>query len=341
MQINQWEYEYIKKQIEERQKTKARQPKKRVIGTAFIVTAILLSMFAALIGFTIPVASKLMLLEIFVSLGPRPAFITECNILFLGVDRAFGSRSDTIMVVHVDPEKRQAGVVSIPRDTRAEIPQYGLDKINHAFAYGGVDLTLLTVSNFLKVPVPYYVTIDVNSLAELIDEIGGITVDVEKRMYYVDYAGNLAVDLWPGIQKLDGRQAVAYLRYRSDGGDFKRINRQQGFLQAVASQMMTKDNIAKSPGLFLKLISNIKTNMSSRQILGAALAMRGAYETGQIKMTSLGGSDRMINGVYYLEPNQSDVIKVVNDYLKPRSENQRQLPSFISSYNENKTQKTF
>lgn len=334
MQLNQWEYEYIKRQIAERQKKYARQPKKKTISTAFVVTAILLSLFAALIGFAIPVTSKLMLLDMFIALGPRPAFINECNILILGADEPNGGRSDTIMVVHIDPDKREAKIVSIPRDTRAEIPGRGLDKLNHAFAFGGAELSMSAISNFLQVPIPYYIKVDIDSLTEIIDELGGITVNVEKRMYYVDYAGNLDVDLWPGIQKLNGHQAVAYLRYRTDGGDFKRINRQQGFLQAVASQMMARDNITRSPGIFLKLVSSVHTNMTSRQILGTALAMRSAYETGQIQMTSLGGKDHMIDGIYYLEPDQTEVMKIVNEYLRPQSAN-KSVRNFLSNHNEN------
>ncbi|MDD4179967.1 MAG: LCP family protein, partial [Candidatus Margulisbacteria bacterium] len=159
----------------------------------FIVTIIILVCFAAVSGIFIGVAARFALFDIFMSLTPAAQFTQESNILVMGVDSAGGVRSDTIMVLHVNPAKKEASVLSIPRDTIVTIPDRGLDKINHAFAYGGVDLSRRTIENFLNVSIPYYITIDLSGIQELIDKIGGIDVDVGKRMYYVDYAGYLSI----------------------------------------------------------------------------------------------------------------------------------------------------
>ncbi|MDI6732045.1 MAG: LCP family protein [Candidatus Margulisbacteria bacterium] len=281
----------------------------------FTITVIIILLFTVLFGFFVGIATRLALFDIFISLTPTKSLLEKTNILVLGVDHAFGSRSDTIMVLHIDPEAKKAALISIPRDTLVVLPGRGLDKVNHAFAYGGVELSKSTVEQFLGIEIPYYVVINLSGIIKIIDDLGGITVNVEHRMYYVDYAGDLNIDLQPGVQKLNGRQAMGYLRYRRDGGDFKRISRQQDFLAALSKEMMKRENILRSPQLFLTFLSYIYTNMDSRQILGLSLAVRSAQETGQIKMTTVPGSDMMVNGAYYLKPNTERLQEIVQQYF--------------------------
>lgn len=158
---------------------------------------IALVLFAAVSGFVVSAVMKLALLDVFFSLTPTAPMLSETNILILGLDRGGTSRSDTIMLLHIDPEKRQASVLSIPRDTLAVIPGRGLDKINHAYAFGGQELSRRAVSDLVHTDIPYYVLVDLKGIEKLIDDIGGIEIDVEKRMYYVDYAGDLHIDLSP------------------------------------------------------------------------------------------------------------------------------------------------
>lgn len=279
---------------------------------ALIFTSIFVVLFSSLIGFGIGVASRLALFELFFSLTPSAPFLAETNLLILGLDEANGHRSDTIMVLHVNPNKREASVVSIPRDTIVILPGRGLDKVNHAYAYGGVDLSLRTVENFLNLNIPYYVMVDLPGIEKLIDQLGGIMIDVEKRMYYVDFAQDLHIDLQPGLQRLSGRQAMGYLRFRHTDNDFARIGRQQKFLRAMADELMRREKILASPGIFFSMLGCVSTNLNSREILGLSLALRGANESGQVYMSMIPGSDMMVDGIYYWKPDSAAVQKIVD-----------------------------
>lgn len=279
---------------------------------ALLIATIILACLAALVGFTISIAARIAPIEIFLSLTPTAPILPETNVLVLGVDDVYGHRSDTIMVLHIDPENKAASVVSIPRDTIVTIPGRGLDKVNHAFAYGGVDLSRRTAEEFLRVSIPYYIIVNLAGIENLIDQIGGVTVDVEKRMYYADYAGDLFIDLQPGVQKLSGRQAMGYLRFRHSDNDFGRIGRQQKFLRSIASELTKRENVLKSPGIFLSLLSCVETNLNSREILGLSLAMRGANELSRVNMATIPGTDFMVDGIYYWKPDAAGVQNIVN-----------------------------
>ncbi|MBI5078841.1 LCP family protein [Candidatus Saganbacteria bacterium] len=282
---------------------------------ALIITFAVIVCLGGLTGFFIGAASRFALFELFISLAPTAPLFPESNILLLGVDDAFGQRSDTIMVLHVGPEKKEASVVSIPRDTLVVLPERGLDKINHAFAYGGAELSRRTVEELLHVQIPYYLTLNLAGIENLIDEIGGIEINVEKRMYYTDYSQDLYIDLKPGLQKLSGKDTMGYLRFRHDDGDFARIARQQKFLKALAAEMIKKDNILRSPGLFLSLLSYVDTNLNSRQVMGLCLGLRGAYELGQVYMTTIPGSDLMVDGIYYWKPDEPAIQRIVEQFI--------------------------
>jgi LCP family protein required for cell wall assembly len=285
------------------------------------ITMIVLIIAAAGIGFVVSIAARFALFDIFLTLAPSTPVIGETNILVLGVDNTGGRLSDTIMVLHVNPEKKTAAVVSIPRDTLVTIPGRSLDKINAAHAYGGVELSRRTVEDFLHISIPYYITVDLSEIEKIVDKLGGIDVNVEKRMYYVDYAGGLDIDLQPGLQKLNGRQVMGYLRFRHSDNDFARIGRQQRFLRQLASQMMNKNNLLQTPGLFLSLVGCIDTNLNSREILGLSLALRGATEFGQVSMTLIPGSDLMVDGIYYWKPDEAAAHRIVAQFLTPTAAN--------------------
>jgi len=285
---------------------------KKFLSTTFIIIVAT----AILTGFLVGLITRFALLELFFALTPVSPLISETNILVLGLDDAFGHRSDTIMLLHVDPNSKQASIISVPRDTLAVIPGRGLDKINHAFAYGGVELSRKTLEEFFHLNIPYYVTVDLSGIEALIDKIGGVEIEVEKRMYYVDYAGGLFIDLYPGKQRLNGKQAMGYLRFRHTDNDFARIARQQKFLQALGKELMKKENLLQSPALFLSLLSCVDTNLNSRQVLALSLILRNALEEGRITMTTVPGSDFLVDGIYYWKPDLAAVQKIV-DQLVP------------------------
>lgn len=280
---------------------------------------VVLVSLAVLVGFTVSLAARLALFDVFLSLAPSAPIIKETNILVLGLDNTGRGLSDTIMVLHVNPEKKTAAVVSIPRDTIVTIPGRGLNKINAAFAFGGVELSRTTVEQFLGINIPYYIVVDLSEIEQIVDKLGGITVNVEKRMYYVDYAGGLDIDLQPGFQKLNGKQVMGYLRFRHTDNDFARIGRQQNFLRELASEMTKRDNLLKSPALFFSMLSSINTNLNSREILGLSLALRSANELGQVSMTLIPGTDLMVDGIYYWKPNELEVRKITDQFLLGRT----------------------
>jgi polyisoprenyl-teichoic acid--peptidoglycan teichoic acid transferase len=232
-------------------------------GRFLIVILLFICLLGAMLGiFVSSLIGKFSVLEIFLSLVPSEALIGKTNILLVGIDATDGvRRSDMMMVVHVDPERGVVGALSIPRDSLVLIPGRGMDKINHAYAFGGMDLSIQTVSTFLKVPIDFYVKVEVDSLVKMIDQLGGVTVNVDQRMYYSDYAGNLFVDLQPGKQKLNGREAMGFVRFRHDSqGDFGRIGRQQSFIQALGNELSAPQNMSKLFWLLREFTSTVETS---------------------------------------------------------------------------------
>ena len=127
-------------------------------------------------------------------------------------------------------------MLSIPRDSRVKIDGHGWDKINHAYAYGGSKLSKSVVEKLLGIPIEYTVVMNFQGFVRMIDALGGVTIDVEKRMYYSDPYDDdrgLYIDLHPGVQKLNGKAAIEYVRYRDEEGDIGRVARQQKFLTAL------------------------------------------------------------------------------------------------------------
>ncbi len=258
------------------------------------------------------------------TLAPANLQIPEMDILLLGIDAAGNvRRSDTIMVAHIDPKNKQVNVLSIPRDTLVVIPGVRLDKINHAYAFGGPELACATTSNFLGVKIDKYIKINIDGLEKVIDSLGGITVDVDKRMYYVDYAGGLYIDLYPGKQKLNGKQAIGYLRYRHDNaGDLGRIKRQQQFLQEVAKEMAKNRNVFQTSRIIMDLLGCVETNIPSSQIFAISSIVRQAYEFGNVNMQSLTGTGITIDGIYYLQPDMEHTKILVETLLKNKKDSE-------------------
>ncbi|NLZ38105.1 MAG: LCP family protein, partial [Firmicutes bacterium] len=174
------------------------------------------------------------------------------NIMVLGVDQrgSEAARADTIIIISMNNDTGEVAMISIPRDSRVEIPGRGLDKINHAMAYGGINLMRATVEKLLGVPIHHYVYTNFAGFENIIDSIGGVNLNVERTIT----AGGIT--LQPGSQTLSGKEALAYVRFRKDSeGDFGRMRRQQQFLKAIAREVMQTKNITKMPG-FLEQISN-------------------------------------------------------------------------------------
>lgn len=228
------------------------------------------------------------------------------NIMIMGVDRRADDvgRSDTLMVLTYNPADKKASLLSLPRDTRVHIEKNDYDKINHAYAYGGHELTKKTVEAFLNVPVDYYVMIDVHAFEKIIDAVGGVDIDVEKRMYYEDPwddDGGLIIDLYPGKQHMDGKTAIQYVRYRDGEGDIGRITRQQKFIKAFMSQIISPSILPKLPEIIQNISSAIQTDMPIDKMISLMTDLPTVQQNG-LNSTMVPGKPAYIEDISYWIP---------------------------------------
>ena len=240
-------------------------------------------------------------------------------VLIMGVDirKDDVGRSDTMMIATIDPRLDQATLLSIPRDTRVKIRGRGYDKINAAFAYGGVALSESTVENFLGIDIDHYVLIDTSSFVKIIDAIGGVDIDVEKRMYYEDPwddNGGLVIDLYPGQQHMDGKTAVTYVRYRDSEGDIGRVQRQQAFMKACMDKVTSPEIVPRIPKIVREVIDAVETDMSLRQLLELAGALKAAASHG-LETDMVPGYPLYIDDISYWIPDVEEVRISVADAL--------------------------
>lgn len=197
------------------------------------------------------------------------------NILLMGGDsRGLKEneipRSDTIMVASIDPVTKKAHLFSILRDTYVTIPGYGPDRINAAITFGGPNLAMKTVGNLLGIPIQYYVYTDFKGFIALVDAVGGVDIDVEKNMKYSDSEDGHEYDinLKKGLQHLDGKTALQYVRFRHDAmSDFARTERQRKFMQAVAKEMQSTMSILKLPRILQNIDPYIETNLTVTEMI--------------------------------------------------------------------------
>ena len=204
------------------------------------------------------------------------------TVLLLGVDvvysgdrrhsradlTSFQGRSDSNMLARFDPPRNQFSVLSIPRDTNVDIPGYGRQKINGANALGGESLACRTVQGLTGIPVEHYVLLNVHGLVELVDALGGITVQIPKKMKYRDRSAKLNINLLPGPTTLNGTEAMGFVRFRHDAlGDIGRVQRQEMFMRAVMDKAMSPTSWAKVPELLKIAQKHIRTDLSVPEML--------------------------------------------------------------------------
>lgn len=237
-------------------------------------------------------------------------------ILAVGVDTSSGKGlADTIMVAAVCPRTAEISALSIPRDSRAEIPGLGVRRINAAHSHGEMPLTIQTVELLLGVPMDYYIEISVPKLVELVDAIGGVDLEVEKRMYYPDRSQGLLIDLQPGFQHLDGVQAMGYVRFRHDAaGDLGRMARQQKFLRAVMGEVLGPRNISRVPALARVFVETVNTNLSARDLLSLKRIVEQSGPEA-VRGTVLPGEPRMVRGQSMIELDPIEVREAVHRVL--------------------------
>ncbi len=197
--------------------------------------------------------------------------------------------TDTIIVAYLDTQGQKAGLISIPRDTWVEVPDYGPYKINQAFslgeAYGypggGPGILMDTAGNLLGIKIDYYVQVDFEAFVVLVDAVNGVLVDVPREILVwpnAEMEGDMK-RLTPGIQVLPGNLALGYVRTRdTEEGDFGRTKRQQqvlvGLQKKIFSQEILPIVIPRLPSIYRDISSNVETNLTLNQIITLGWAVR-------------------------------------------------------------------
>ncbi len=249
----------------------------------------------------------------------NPAFggMDRVAILVVGCDNSSDKGlADTIIVMVVSPKTGEISALSIPRDSRVEVPGRGVHRINASHALGGMPLTIQTVELLIGMPIDKYIEINVPGIVKLVDAIGGVDIDVEKRMNYHDRRGNLNIDLQPGMQHLDGTQAMGYVRFRHDAtGDIGRMERQRHFLRAVITQLSHPSNVTRLPQLSQAFLQTVSTNLTSKDILTLKKLMEQAGPDG-IRAETLPGEPKTLHGQSMIELDADKVRQAVDRVLR-------------------------
>ncbi len=230
------------------------------------------------------------------------------NILLLGADEVEKNsrHSDTIMAAVMDLKAVKITFFSIPRDT---LVNYGGRemKINSIYASvfvkrghaAAADEVRKEVEKLAGLSILYYFMVDYGAVEEIVDLFGGIKLDIKKSMRYTDTAGGLYIDFKPGLQKLDGKAAVKYLRFRSDpAADIGRIERQQKFVAAFLDKAKTRLTPEKIPKVYSIIKRNVKTNLPVGNVIRLYTVFRN-YRLSDARMETLPGEPVNINGISY------------------------------------------
>jgi LCP family protein required for cell wall assembly len=257
----------------------------------------------------------------------------QANILVLGIDDGQGGRgrSDTMLLLRVDTEARRLAALSIPRDTRVTLGEGRFVKINSAHARGGPKLAARAVTDLTGLSVDYTLGTDFDSFSRLVDLVGGIDLDVERAMDYVDHAGDLEIHLKPGPQHLDGAKAIQYVRFRKsnfghggDGSDLSRIARQERFIHAVAARCLVGANLLRLPELVREARALVRTDLATSDLLYLG-ALAKEIGSGQVKVLSVPGKTAMIAGQSYWLPDGQELAEVVRQLDAPIPSGDRSL----------------
>jgi len=235
------------------------------------------------------------------------------SILLVGVDSSETrsktedhSRSDALLLATLNPKEKSVKLVSIPRDSYVYIPEVGYkDKITHAHAFGGTAASIETVEELLDVPVNYYLSMNFNAFIEVVDALGGIEVEVPYERLEKDENDQNTIHLTPGLQRLDGRHALALARTRKLDSDVERGKRQQMILEAIIKEASSVKSITKYGDVISAIGENMKTDMTSKQMLSFIAYIKGGMP--EIDTISLTGYDDWSTGTYYYKLDEEDL----------------------------------
>ncbi|MGE4282455.1 MAG: LCP family protein [Clostridia bacterium] len=241
------------------------------------------------------------------------------NVLLLGVD-AEGYRTDVIIVAQYNEDTKKVNMLQVPRDTKIETFRSD-KKINSAYAFGQEQELFTAIKNLLDIEVDKYILVNLKGFRTLIDEIGGVTVNIPINMYYEDPLQGLYINLNKGTQVLNGKKAEMFVRFRknSDGtgypdGDVGRVKAQQDFLKAVIDKTLSLKNVFKIPKLVAIVVQNVKTNFEAQEMykyVDDALQLN----KDRITMMTLPGEGEFIGGVSYFIHDKEKTAEMIETYF--------------------------
>jgi len=252
-----------------------------------------------------------------IPLQPQPDLTKPINILVLGADsrtKDDPGRTDTIMLVRLDPVTKHVRLLSLPRDTRVTIPGHGVNKLNEAsggfYRDGGTKLLVDTITTDLLpgLRIDYTVKTDFAGFATVIDALGGVTIDVEERMYYK--AVDVFINLYPGVQHLDGKHALEYVRFRMDavgdfgtwsGEDHGRVERQKKFVAALVDQTKDVRTLLRLPAIIRAVQAAVKTDMSFSVMARIGMTYKDVAAK-NVESVPFPGIPKYVDGISYVIP---------------------------------------
>ncbi len=293
--------------------------KRRSRKVFYILLGFFLGIFilflSTLLGFRIPLRWTVVK-EVMGYSEPPNTFI-----LVVGQDSIEPRRSDTIILVGINSQIDEVLLFSVPRDSRLLIPGRGYDKVNHSYAQGGIGLLRQTLESALGIKIPYFVEVDYEGFEKVIDALGGIEIEVEKPLKYVDKAQGLYIDIPAGKQLLNGEKALQYVRFRYDAlGDIGRIRRQQKFLQALLDKVENDPLlVTRIPQLIESSREALTTNLTGDYLTQLVMWFQGLSER-IIRMETMPGEPTYINGVSYWEPDLEASQEMVQKFFFARRE---------------------
>lgn len=245
------------------------------------------------------------------------------SVLFIGVDARDGeqSRSDALILATFNKSNNSVKMVSIPRDSKVEIEDHGLDKINHAHFFGGVDLTVETVENLFDIPVDNYVKLNFDAFIEVIDSLGGIQINSERAFTEQNSKGvKGAISIEEGIQQVNGEEALAYVRMRKKDplGDIGRGERQKEVIKAIISKSSNITSVTKYDDIIDSIGKNMTTSFNLSEILSMQKYAGAIDNIESLKLEGYDDSDPS-SGIYYYSL-EDESVETISDELKEHLE---------------------
>ncbi|AOM83385.1 LCP family protein [Salisediminibacterium beveridgei] len=256
---------------------------------------------------------------------PEDDSLNALNLLLVGVDSDGGvARTDTIMIARYLPDEADIKLASIMRDTYVEIPGHGKNKINAAYAFGGLDLLRETIELNFDFDIQHYAQVDFDSFKRVVDTVSpeGIDIEVENRMFYEDRVEGLVIDFQPGTHTMDGSEALKYVRFRSDSeNDFGRVRRQQELLSILQDEILSLSGVAKVPSLLGSVEPYIQTNLSNGKMMsyGRDFFLNGPEDIGTLTIPVEGSftHEYYTHAGAVLEPDLNENNDALSSFLDP------------------------